>query len=92
MDEELIETHKFIIDRYENRTTGIVFIPMCDFSWHNERNGQHSRLQDMGLIINPRYYDNGADITLTQKVWHFFDKRERTASLSKDRIYEILVI
>lgn len=61
MDEELIETLKLIIDRYEDRTKGSVFIPMCDFPWYNERNGQLSRLQDMGLIIKPRYFDNGAD-------------------------------
>ena len=91
MDEELIETLKLIIDRYENRTKGSVFIPMCDFPWYNERNGQLSRLQDMGLIIKPRYFDNGADIALTQKGWHFFDKRIRGASLSKEKIYEILV-
>ena len=40
MDIELVETLKLIIDRYEGRTQGSVFIPMRDFPWYHERNGQ----------------------------------------------------
>ena len=39
MDIELVETIKLIIDQYEGRTRGSVFIPMRNFSWYNERNG-----------------------------------------------------
>ena len=51
MDIELVETLKLIIDRYEGRTQGSVFIPMRDFPWYHERNGQLTRLQEAGMII-----------------------------------------
>ncbi len=78
MDIELVETLKLIIDRYEGRTQGSVFILMRDFPWYHERNGQLTRLQEAGMIIKPRFYDNGADITLTQAGRHFFDEPEGT--------------
>lgn len=91
MDIELVETLKLIIDRYEGRTQGSVFIPISDFPWYHERNGQLTRLQEAGMIIKPRFYDNGADITLTQAGRHFFDESEGSLSLTKEKIYEILV-
>ena len=90
MDIELVETLKLIIDRYEGRTQGIVFIPMSDFPWYHERNCQLTRLQEAGMIAKPRFYDNGADITLTQAGRHFFDELEGSVSLNKEKIYEIL--
>lgn len=75
MDIELAETLKLIIDRYEGRTQGSVFIPMRDFPWYNERNGQLTRLQEAGMITIPRYSDNGAEITLTRKGRSFFSER-----------------
>ena len=72
MDIELIETLQLIIERYGDRTTGSVFIPMSDFPWYNERNGQLTRLQEAGMITKPRLYDNGADITLTTKGRRYF--------------------
>lgn len=91
MDIELVETLKLIMDRYDGRTKGSVFIPMCDFPWYNERDGQLTRLQTAGMIIKPRYFDNGAEITLTQAGRHFFDKQEGGVSLTKENIYKILV-
>ena len=91
MDIELVETLKLIIDRYEGRTQGSVFIPMQDFPWYNERNGQLTRLQEEGMITKPRFYDNGADITLTQSGKQFFDEQSGGVSLTKENIYEILV-
>ena len=44
-----------------------------------------------GIITKPRFYDDGADITLTQKGWHFFDETENNVSLTKEKIYEILL-
>ena len=55
------------------------------------KNGQLTRLQEAGMIIKPRFYDNGADITLTQAGRHFFDESEGSLSLTKEKIYEILV-
>lgn len=91
MDIELVETLQLIIERYQGRTMGSVFIPMRDFPWYNERNGQLTRLQEAGMITKPRFYDNGADITLTQAGRQLFDKPEGRVSLTKDKIYEILV-
>lgn len=90
MDIELVETIRLIIERYENRTSGSVFIKMEDFPWYNERNGQLTNLCEEGLITKPQFYDDGAYITLTQKGWHFFDKRDSCVSLTKEKIYEIL--
>ena len=90
MDIELVETLKLIIDRYEGRTQGSVFIPMQDFPWYNERNGQLTKLQIEGMITKPRYFDDGAEITLSQAGRHFFDEPERSVSLNKEKIYEIL--
>ena len=73
MDIELVETLKLIIDRYEGRTQGSVFIPMRDFPWYHERNGQLTRLQEAGMIIKPVYSDDGAEITLTQAGRKFFN-------------------
>ena len=91
MDIELVETLKLIIDRYEGRKQGSVFIPMCDFPWYNERNGQLTRLQEEGMITKPWFYDDGADITLTQAGRQFFDESEGSISLTKEKIYEVLV-
>ena len=91
MDIELIETLQLIIKRYGERTTGSVFIPMSDFHWYNERNGQLTRLQEAGMITKPRFYDNGVDITLTQAGRHFFDEQVGSVSLTKEKIYEILM-
>lgn len=91
MDIELIEALQLIIKRYGERTTGSVFIPMSDFHWYNERNGQLTRLQEAGMITKPRFYDNGADITLTQAGRHFFDEQVGSVSLTKEKIYEILM-
>lgn len=73
MTEELEQTLKLIIDRYGSRSTGSVFIPMSDFPWFNERNGQLTKLYDEGMIIRPRYYDNGAEITLTKTGREYFN-------------------
>ena len=91
MDVELVETLKIIINRFDGCTQGSVFIPMDDFPWRNERNGQLTRLQEAGMIAKPRFYDNGAEIILTQAGRHFFDKETGGASLTKNKIYEILV-
>lgn len=91
MDIELVKTLKIIIDRFDGRAQGSVFITMSDFPWYNERNGQLTRLQAEGMITKPRFYDNGAEIILTQAGRHFFDKGTVGASLTKDKIYEILV-
>ena len=91
MDIELVETLKLIIDRYEGREQGSVFVPMSDFPWYNERNGQLTRLQEEGMITKPRFCDDGANITLTQAGRRFFDESERSVSLTKEKIYEILV-
>lgn len=79
------------IDRYGDRSTVRVFIPMSDFHWYNERNGHLSQLQAAGVITNPRYLSNGVEITLTQAVKHFLDKQDGDASMNKEKIYEILV-
>lgn len=91
MDIELVEILKFIIDRYEGRTQGSVFIPIRHFPWFHERNGQLTRLQEAGMITKPRFYDNGADITLTQAGRQFFEEQTGGGSLTKEKIYEILV-
>ena len=91
MDEELLETLRLIISRYEGRSQGSVFIPMKDFSWYHERNGQLSRLCEEGMILRPRYSDNGAEITLTQKGRHFFDEpKNMIKTLTKEKMIEIL--
>ena len=90
MDIELVETLHLILERYGNRTHGSVFIPMRDFPWYSERNDQLSVLFEEGFITKPRFYDNGAEITLTSNGRHFFDMQERGASLTKEKIYEIL--
>lgn len=72
MNIELEETLKLIIDRYKGRTSGSVFIPMKDFPWYNNRNGQLTRLYEEGVITKPRYFDNGAEITLTEKGRQYF--------------------
>ena len=90
MDIELVDTIRLIIERYENRTSGSVFILMEDFPWYNERNGQLTALYNEGIITKPQFLDDGAYITLTQKGWHFFDKIESSVSLTKENIYEIL--
>lgn len=91
MEIELVETLQLIIERYQGRTQGSVFIPMRDFPWYSERNGQLTRLYEAGMITKPRLFDNGAEITLTRTGRRFFDKPEGNVSLTKDKIYEILV-
>jgi len=73
MTEELEQTLKLIIDRYRDRSTGSVFIPMSDFPWYNERNGQLTKLYDEGMITRPRYYDNGVEIALTNIGREYFN-------------------
>ena len=90
VDIDLVETLKLITERFNGRTQGSVFIPMNEFPWYNERNGQLTRLKEMGLISNLRFEDNGAVIGLTQKGRRFFDERERMTSLNKDKMFEIL--
>lgn len=46
MDEELLETLRLIISRYEGHNQRSVFISMKDFSWYHEPDGQLSRLCD----------------------------------------------
>ena len=92
MEIELVETLKIIKDRYGTRTTGSVFIPIRDFPWYNERNGQLTMLFEEGMIAKPRYHENGAEITLTSAGRHFFDKQEDGILMTKDKIYEILLI
>ena len=72
MNNELLETLKLITDRYEGRSSGSVFIPMKDFPWHNNRNGQLTKLYEEDVITKPRYFDNGAEITLTEKGRQYF--------------------
>lgn len=88
---QLVETLRLIIERYEGRKQGSVFIHMEDFPWYNERNGQLKKLEEAGMITKPRFYDNGADITLTQAGRHFFDEEAGGISLNKEKIYEILM-
>ena len=90
MDIEMVETLQLILDRYEGRTSGSVFVPLKDFAWFKERNDQLTRLQSAGLITQPRYFDNGAEITLTQNGRHFFDRQGGRVSLDKEKVYEIL--
>lgn len=90
MDEELVETLKLIIARYEGRETGSVFIPMKDFSWYHERNGQLTKLQGEGMILKPLFSGNGAEITLTQKGRHFFDRPKVIRTLTKKKMIDIL--
>lgn len=90
MDEELVETLKLIIERYEDRERGSVFIPMSDFAWYHERNGQLGRLHEEGMIQRPVFYDNGAVITLTQKGRHFFDMPIAMKTLTKKKMIKIL--
>lgn len=75
MDIQLVETLKLIINRYGNRRVGSVFISMKDFPWYHERDGQLTKLKEAGLIAKPFYYDDGAEITLTQKGLNFFSER-----------------
>lgn len=75
MDIELVDSLQFIIDRYQGRTQGSVFIPMRDFPWPNGRNGQLTRLQEAGLITKPRLFDNGAEINLTRQGRTYFSER-----------------
>ena len=75
MNIELAETLQLIIDRYHGRTQGSVFIKMKDFSWHNEMNGQLTKLHEMGYITKPRFYDDGADITLTNSGRTYFTEK-----------------
>lgn len=65
MDIKLVETIKLIIERYQGRTKDSVFIPLHDFPWYNELNKQLSQLQAEGMIIKPRYFDDGVNITLS---------------------------
>lgn len=89
MTQELIETLRLIIERYGERTTGSIFILMQDFPWYNERNGQLTQLQAEGMITKPRFYDNGAEISLTKAGRHFFDEG-KGHNLTKERRVEIL--
>jgi hypothetical protein len=90
MDAELIKTLRLIIDRYGSRTQGSVFIPISDFPWYSERSGQLITLYEEGFITKPRFYGNGAEITLTKNGRYYFDRTERTPSLMKERTYGIL--
>lgn len=72
MNSELLETLKLITARYEGRTSGTVFILMKDFPWYNSRNGQLTKLYEEGMITSPRYFDNGAEISLTEKGRKYF--------------------
>ena len=73
MTEELIQTLRIIIDRYGTRTTGSVFMPIEDFPWHKAPNHQLTKLFEEGMITKPRFYDNGADITLTAAGRDYFN-------------------
>ena len=75
MDIELVETLQLIIERYQGRTKGSIFIQMHDFPWYNERNGQLSRLREAGMITKPRLFDDGAEITLTKQGRTYFSER-----------------
>lgn len=91
IDNQLIETLQLIIDRYEGRTKGSVFIHMEDFPWYNERNGQITRLNEMGLITKPLFCDNGVRVTLTERGRHFFDvNSEPMGTLTKEQMIKIL--
>ncbi len=90
MDKELIGTLQFIIERYQGRTKGSVFIPMRDFSWYNEGNGQLVRLQAEGMITKPLYFDNGVEITLTYAGWHFFDEPQSEELSIEGKMHRIL--
>ncbi len=72
MDIELVETLRLIIERYRGRTQGSVFIPLKDFPWHNKGNNQLTKLHNEGMISKPRYFDNGAEITITKAGRDFF--------------------
>lgn len=63
---------------------------VCSFRCVIERNGHLTRLQEAGMITKPRFYDNGADITLTQDGRHFFGESVGRVSLNKEKIFEIL--
>lgn len=72
MNGELLETLRLIIARYKGRTSGSVFIPMKDFSWYNHRDSQLTKLHEEGMINKPRFFDNGAEIILTEKGQRYF--------------------
>lgn len=73
MTEELIQTLQIIKDRYGIRSSGSVFIPLRDFPWYAERNHQLEKLCDEGMIAEPRFFDNGAEITLTKEGHGFLE-------------------
>ena len=91
LDVELVETLRLIIDRCEGRTHDAVSIPMEDFPWYNERDGQLSKLHDEGIIAKPFYSDNKAYIRLTSRGRHFFDVGSMPRMLTESELYAVLV-
>lgn len=84
MEIQLVETLKIIVERYNrNQAQGSIFILLDEFPWHNEPNGQLIRLFHEGMITKPKFYSNGALITLTsagrlyfaEKHWIIFPQR-----------------
>lgn len=63
MNYEIAETLKLIIDQYDGRTQGSLFIKMNELPGYHSGGAHLTELQDMGYISKPRQFDNGADIT-----------------------------
>ena len=72
MTEELKDTLRLIIERVGNNKR--VFIPMCDFSWYDHRNGQLTQLYNEGLVTKPVFQDNGVLIAPTHEGRRFVDE------------------
>lgn len=75
MNKELENTLLLIIDRTGNKNS--VFIPMEDFSWYSIRDNQLKRLHSLGMIIKPRFFDNGAEIRLTEEGRNYFANKNQ---------------
>ena len=73
MTKELHDTLLFIDNKIKGSQTKSVFIPMEEFFWYGERNGQLTSLYEMGYITKPLFYDNGVQIQLTVKGREFIN-------------------
>ena len=90
MDKVLLETLRLVKKQYGDRRLGSVFILIQEFPWHNEPNGQLRILQQEGYISNLRFFDDGAEITLSSKSWDLFEKMDMKFDFSYDSYYRML--
>ena len=82
MDPELYNTLKLIMERTGQSHS--VFIPINDFPWSNRKDGQLTRLMNQGMILKPRFYDDGAEIILTSKGRSYLLTANDTGSTTKE--------